>query len=86
MYGVRYEIIPSIQNYINLYRCTIKIFKKKMYKRNVVHKVLILLAINNLGVQSMHQLENAYVTKNRLNQTFTSKMRLGKNSNIHKNI
>ena len=86
MYGVRYEIIPSIQNYINLYICTINIIKKKMYKRNVVHKVLTLHAINNLGVQSMHQLENAYVTKNRLNQTFTSKMRLSKNSNIHKNI
>ena len=37
MYGVWYESMPSIFNYIKLHRCTINIIKrKKLHRRNFV--------------------------------------------------
>ena len=73
MYGVWYEIIPGIFNYIDFYRYTISIIERKSIaqkkccqKENITVMRMFLHCMfeRNLGVKNIHDVEISYINNN----------------------
>ena len=59
---------------------------KMLGKITVMQKFLHFMFKKTLELQKLHHIEIAHMSKKLLNQTFTNKIGLSKNANIHKNI